>query len=203
VFTTGTGWNFFDLFSHLRSTGSVNGFEIFGNPAGVTMADDFNITAAAGDSRAGYVWPAARRAEHNRDSGAAPRGLTSERKLRDCRPARHTRKRILAAGLVAVEPKRMRPCSGMYLEGRRDHGDVVFVSIGQCIREECIRFALRSSGAEKQQVKSEVIIFCAGRLAGAVSFLRPVKTGRSPLTRLVLDGNHDRGGSRGVDYRGR
>jgi hypothetical protein len=48
VSTTGSGWNFFDVFGHLRGTGQLNGFEIFGNLDGVTMADDFNITATAG-----------------------------------------------------------------------------------------------------------------------------------------------------------
>lgn len=46
VDTSGTGWNFFDVFADLRPTGSLDGIEIFGNTGGVSMADDFSITAS-------------------------------------------------------------------------------------------------------------------------------------------------------------
>jgi PEP-CTERM motif len=45
VNTTGTGWNSFDVTADLRSGAQLVGFSIFGNSAGVTLADDFSITA--------------------------------------------------------------------------------------------------------------------------------------------------------------
>jgi hypothetical protein len=47
VDTSGTGWNSFDVFSDLRSSGSLIGFSVFGNSAGVTIFDDASITTAA------------------------------------------------------------------------------------------------------------------------------------------------------------
>ena len=44
VFTTGTGWNFFDVTSHLASGRSLTGLSIFGNSAGRTFFDDASIT---------------------------------------------------------------------------------------------------------------------------------------------------------------
>jgi len=45
VDTTGTSWNFFDVTSDLRTTGSLIGIGFFGNSAGVTFLDDASITA--------------------------------------------------------------------------------------------------------------------------------------------------------------
>jgi hypothetical protein len=47
VDTSGSGYNFFDVFADLRATGSLDGFEVFGNSAGVTLLDDASITTSA------------------------------------------------------------------------------------------------------------------------------------------------------------
>jgi len=44
VFTTGTGWNSFDVTSHLAAGKSLVGFSIFGNAGGRTYFDDASIT---------------------------------------------------------------------------------------------------------------------------------------------------------------
>ena len=46
VNTTGTGWNFFDVTSHLTAGLSLTGFSVFGNSAGRTYFDDASITTA-------------------------------------------------------------------------------------------------------------------------------------------------------------
>jgi hypothetical protein len=45
VGTTGTGWNFFDVTSNLRSSGFLIGIGVFGNSGGVSFFDDASITA--------------------------------------------------------------------------------------------------------------------------------------------------------------
>jgi hypothetical protein len=47
LYTSGTGWNFFDVFSDLETSGSLIGIGIYGNTQGVTMLDDASITSGA------------------------------------------------------------------------------------------------------------------------------------------------------------
>jgi hypothetical protein len=47
VDTSGTGWNFFDVFADLEATGSLTAIGIWGNSGGVTMVDDVSITSSA------------------------------------------------------------------------------------------------------------------------------------------------------------
>jgi hypothetical protein len=47
VFTTGTGWNFFDVTSHLTAGKTLTGFSVFGNSGGRTYLDDVTIATAA------------------------------------------------------------------------------------------------------------------------------------------------------------
>ena len=47
VETTDEAWDFFDVFADLRATGSLDGFEVFGNSGGVTLLDDTNVSAAS------------------------------------------------------------------------------------------------------------------------------------------------------------
>jgi hypothetical protein len=46
VFTSGTGWNSFDVTSQLRSNATLIGFEVFGDGASTTMADNLSIVAS-------------------------------------------------------------------------------------------------------------------------------------------------------------
>jgi hypothetical protein len=47
VNTSGTGWNFFDVFADLRSSGSLVGIGMFGNSGGVSFLDDASVTTSA------------------------------------------------------------------------------------------------------------------------------------------------------------
>jgi hypothetical protein len=56
VNTSGTGWNFFDVFVDLNTTKSLTGFAVFGNGLGRTYFDDASITTSASPEPASLLF---------------------------------------------------------------------------------------------------------------------------------------------------